>query len=220
MPHAKLTVTLPPAVWIGALSREFPEATFRVLSAVPRDDDGVGLVELSGADPAAVLAAMAEKPTVTAVEPIRRDDDTAVVQFETTEPLLLLSAQASGMPLSLPLDIGGGRASLEVTASRDRIAALGEALEELGLSYTLDGLYESVEAASPLSPTQRETLLAAVERGYYDTPRGISLTDLAEELDTANSSLSETLHRAEEAVVKAFVTDRLNADLDVDSAGH
>ena len=152
MPHAKLTVTLPPAVWIGALSREFPEATFRVLSAIPRDDDGVGLVELSGAGPAAVLASMAENPTVTAVEPVRRDDDTAVVQFETTEPLLLLSAQASGMPLSLPLDIGGGRASLEVTASRDRIAALGEALEELGLSCTLDGLYESVEAPRRCRP--------------------------------------------------------------------
>jgi hypothetical protein len=217
MPHAELTVTLPPAVWIGELSREFPEATFRVLSAISHGGDGVGLVEISGADPAAVLAAMAETPTVTAVEPIRRDDDTAVVQFETTEPLLLLSAQASGMPLSLPLDISDGRARLEVTASRDRIAALGEALEELGLSYTLDQLYESVEAASPLSPTQRETLLAAVERGYYDTPRGISLTELAEELDTAKSSLSETLHRAEEAVVKTFVADHLNADLDVDS---
>jgi hypothetical protein len=220
MAHAELTVTLPRAVWIGELSREFSEASFRVLSAVPRDGEGVGLVEISGADPAAVLAAMAEMETVTGVEPIRRDGDDAVVQFETTEPLLLLSAQASGMPLSLPLEISDGRARLAVTASRDRIAALGEALEELGLSYTLDRLYESVEDASPLSPTQRETLLAAVERGYYDTPRAVSLTELAEELDTAKSSLSETLHRAEEAVVKTFVADRLDADLDVDSPGH
>jgi hypothetical protein len=219
MPHAELTVTLPPAVWIGELSREFPEATFRVLSAVPHEGDGVGLVEVGGADPAAVLAAMAEKPAVSAVEPVRRDGDTAVVQFETTQPLLLLSAQASGMPLSLPVEISDGRAGLEVTASRDRIAALGEAFDELGLSYTLDRLYESVEAASPLSPTQRETLLAAVERGYYDTPREISLTELAEELDTAKSSLSETLHRAEEAVVKAFVADRLDADPDAASSG-
>jgi hypothetical protein len=220
MPHAELTVTLPPAVWIGELSREFPEATFRVLSAVPHEGDGFGLVEVGGADPAAVLAAMAEKPAVSAVEPVRRDGDTAVVQFETTQPLLLLSAQASGMPLSLPVEISDGRAGLEVTASRDRIAALGEAFDELGLSYTLDRLYGSVEAASPLSPTQRETLLAAVEAGYYDTPREVSLTELAEQLGTAKSSLSETLHRAEEAVVKAFVADRLDADLDVDSSGH
>ncbi|PSQ41125.1 helix-turn-helix domain-containing protein [Halobacteriales archaeon SW_12_71_31] len=220
MPYAELTVTLPSAVWIGALSREFSETTFRVLSAIPRDRDGVGLVEVSGTDPTAVLTAMSEKPTVTAAEVVHRNDDTAVVQFETTAPLLLSAAQASGMPLSLPLEISDGRAHVRVTASRDRIAALGEELEELELSYTLDRLYDSVTDTSPLSPTQREALLTAVERGYYDTPRDISLTELAEELNTAKSSLSGTLHRAEETVVKTFVTDRLDADVDMDSPSH
>jgi hypothetical protein len=214
MPHAELTVTLPPAVWIGELSREFPDATFRVLSAVPRDGEGFGLVEIRTADPGAVLAAMRGKGALTAMETIRRDDDGAVVQFETTEPLLLAPVQASGVPLSLPVDIEDGRARLELTASRDRIAALGERLDEFGLAYSLDRLYESVEAASPLTPTQRDLLLAALERGYYDTPRDITLSALADEVGMANSTVSEILHRAEEAVVKAFAADRLDADVD------
>jgi hypothetical protein len=214
MPHAELTVTLPPAVWIGELSREFPDATFRVLSAVPRGEEGFGLVEIRTADPGAVLAAMRGKGALTAMETIRRDDDGAVVQFETTEPLLLAPVQASGVPLSLPVDIEDGRARLELTASRDRIAALGERLDEFGLAYSLDRLYESVEAASPLTPTQRDLLLAALERGYYDTPRDITLSALADEVGMANSTVSEILHRAEEAVVKAFAADRLDADVD------
>jgi predicted DNA binding protein len=213
MPHAEVTVTLPPMVWIGALSREFPEDTFRVLSAVPRDEDGFGLVEIATDDAEAVLAAMAEKEAVTRMETIRQDEAGAVVQFETTQPLLLTSVQASGVPLSLPVEIQNGRALLELTASRDRIAALGEALDGLGLTYSLDRLYESVEAASPLTTKQRETLLAALERGYYDTPRGTTLTELADDLGMANSTLSEILHRAEESVVKAFVADRLDTDV-------
>jgi predicted DNA binding protein len=219
MPHAELTVTLPPAVWIGALSREFPDATFRVLSAVPREEEGFGLVEVRTDDPDGVLDAMEAAPGVTAIEPISREDDVIVLQFETSEPLLLASIQASGVPLSLPLDITNGRAQLEVTASRDRIAALGESFDDLGLVYSLDRLYESVEAASPLTDKQRETLLAALDRGYYDTPREVTLSELADELGMAASTTSEILHRAEESVVKAFVADRLDTDLDVQPPG-
>lgn len=219
MPHAELTVTLPPAVWIGDLSREYPDATFTVLSALPRDDEGFGLVEVSGGDLDAILAGMEAAESVTAVAPIRRDEDTVLVEFETTQPLLLTTVQASGVPLSLPLEITDGRATLELTASRDRIAALGSALDSMGLPYSLDKLYESVEAASPLTPNQREVLLTAVEHGYYDTPRGTTLTELAEELDLAKSTLSETLHRAEESVVKAFVADRLDTDIEVEPPG-
>lgn len=219
MPHAELTVTLPPAIWIGAVSREFPDATFRVLSAVPRDEDGFGLVDVRTADPDGVLAWLRDAPAVMAVEPIRQEADGVVIQFETSQPLLLASVQASGVPLSLPVDISDGRASLELTASRDRIAALGEAFDDLGVTYSLDRLYESVEAAAPLTEKQRETLLAALEHGYYDTPRTATLSELADELEMANSTLSELLHRAEESVIKAFVADRLDTDLDVEPPG-
>jgi predicted DNA binding protein len=219
MPHAELTVTLPPAVWIGAVSREFPDATFRVLSAVPRDEDGFGLVDIRTDDPDGVLAWMETADAVTAVEPIRQEADGVVIQFETSQPLLLASVQASGVPLSLPVEIQDGQAHLELTASRDRIAALGEAFDDLGVTYSLDRLYESVEAAAPLTEKQRETLLAALEQGYYDTPRDTTLSELADELGMANSTLSELLHRAEESVIKAFVADRLDTDLDVEPPG-
>lgn len=39
---------------------------------------------------------------------------------------------------------------------------------------------------------------AVIERGYYDTPRRCTLTELADELDLAKSTCSERLHRAEE----------------------
>jgi predicted DNA binding protein len=218
MPHAELTVTLPERVWIGAVSRAAPKATVRVLSAVPRPADGVALAAVEAPDPEAVLDRMAAAEGVTAVEPLDRDE-MPVVRFETTEPLLLAAVQAAGIPLSFPVEVRDGRAHLAVTAPRDRIAALGEALDDLGLAYSLDRLYASVDDATPLTDRQREALLAALEHGYYDTPRETTLSALAGELGVAKSTLSERLHRAEEAVVRTFVDSRLETELGTDRDG-
>lgn len=52
---------------------------------------------------------------------------------------------------------------------------------------------------------QREAIAAAVERGYYETPRRIDLTDLAATLDVPRSTLSYRLRRAEATLAREFV---------------
>lgn len=94
-----------------------------------------------------------------------------------------------------------------MTASHEHLSELGEQLRAFGLRFDVEYVHERVEAERLLSKRQREVLLAAVERGYYDTPRGCSLTELAEELGVAKSTCSETLHRVEEVVVKRFVRE-------------
>jgi predicted DNA binding protein len=141
-------------------------------------------------------------------------ENTAIVQFETSDPLLLLSIQESGAPLELPLTIQGGEAVLELTASRDRLSAFGQRLEAFGLSYTLDRVYDAVETPDLLTDQQRRLLVTAVEEGYYDTPRECTLTELAQVVGLAKSTASVTLHRAEERVLKEFAAERLDVTLD------
>lgn len=57
-----------------------------------------------------------------------------------------------------------------------------------------------------LPPEQQAAVEAAVEHGYYRTPRDISLTDLAETLDVSRSTLQYRLQRAEAWIVRSFVT--------------
>jgi predicted DNA binding protein len=214
MPYAKLTIDLPEAVWIGEVSREFPSATFRVLSAVPSGDAGFGLLEIEGESIPTVLDAIEDRAGISAVELMQRTEDTAVIQFETSEPLLLLSIQESGAPIELPLTIRDGKAVIELTASRDRLSEFGRQLEAFGMSYTLNRVYDAVDTPTLLTDQQRRLLVTAVELGYYDTPRECTLTELAEEVDLAKSTASVTLHRAEETVVKEFVAERLDVTLD------
>ena len=61
MPRAKLTLTIPEGVWIGDLSRDYPQARFRILSALPGEESGVGLLEVSAPDLVAVLREIDER---------------------------------------------------------------------------------------------------------------------------------------------------------------
>jgi hypothetical protein len=213
MPRAKLRVSLPEAAWIGALSRTQPAVTFRVLAALPTDDTGVGLVELTGPDLPAVVREMSERESILALDVLGESDDRMLVEFETTEPLLLFSVQESGVPLEPPIEIRDGEASVEVTATQDRLSAFGTQLEQFGMSFDVEYIRRGVESTEQLlTDSQRDLVLTAVERGYYDTPRECSLTDLADHLDMAKSTVSETLHRAESAIIKEFVAE-LEADI-------
>lgn len=211
MAEAKLRLTIPEGIWIGDVSRDHPETRVRVLAAIPDELTGVGLAEVTGPNVRAVLAAMQREDDVTGVDVLQERTDEALVQFETTDPLLLFPARGSGVPLQMPFDIQHGEAHWEVTAPNERLSALGEQLDEFGISFTVDYVHQHTASEQLLTDRQQELVDAAVELGYYDTPRGCSLTELANEVGIAKSTCSSTLHRAEERIVKAFVERRADA---------
>jgi predicted DNA binding protein len=58
-----------------------------------------------------------------------------------------------------------------------------------------------------LTPEQDAAVRAAVEHGYYQTPRDIETYELAEKLNLPGSTLSYRLRRAEARLAEAYVTD-------------
>ncbi|MFB6121392.1 MAG: helix-turn-helix domain-containing protein [Halobacteriaceae archaeon] len=205
MPRARLTLTIPEGAWIGDVSREYPSVRFRILAALADGGTGVGHAELSGPDLPDVVAAVHDREEVTALDLLHRHEDTALIQFETTTPLLLLAVQDSGIPLEMPFDIEGGEATWDVTAPRDSLSALGDQLDAFGVSFTVEHIRERIEPDPLLTDRQERLLRAAADHGYYDTPRECSLTELAEEVGIAKSTCSETLHRAESRIVTEFL---------------
>ena len=79
-----------------------------------------------------------------------------------------------------------------------------------GLSLELGHLREVGEwnaekpGTDPLSATEREVIEAAVERGYYETPRGTTVAELGEHLDVPRSTAQYRLQRAEGKLVTAY----------------
>jgi len=64
------------------------------------------------------------------------------------------------------------------------------------------------ERPSTLSPKQEAALTAAVEHGYYESPRELDVGELADHLDIPRSTLTYRLRRAEEQLAKRHVEKR------------
>lgn len=205
MPQANLTITIPNGIWIGDVSRAHPNASIRILSALTGEDAGVGLAEITASDLQDVVADIQDSASVTELEILQQYENTVLVQFETTMPLLLLPVQDSGVPLTMPFTIENGQAEWDITAPQHRLSELGTQLDEFGIPFTVNEVHQNIEPTQLLTDRQLRLVNAAVEHGYYDTPRRCSLTDLAEELELAKSTCSETLHRAEEKIIKQFI---------------
>jgi predicted DNA binding protein len=64
-------------------------------------------------------------------------------------------------------------------------------------------------AAGPdgLPSEQAAGLRAAVEHGYYETPRAVDVGELAEHLDVPRSTLTDRLRRAEAGLARRYVAD-------------
>lgn len=95
MARTRLSITLPDGVWIEEVSTAHPEADFDVLAAMPGDgeDAGFGVVRIDAPDVESILAEMRAADDLTSLSVLQRDDGRVIVQFETTEPLILLSAR-------------------------------------------------------------------------------------------------------------------------------
>lgn len=207
MPYAKLSITIPESVWVSEVTRAYPHTTFRVVAATANDDAGVARIEIRGDEHATVCEEIRTYEAVTDVTTLETDAGLCSVQVETTDPLMLTMLQDSGVPLELPFEVTDGELVLEVMAPHRTLSELGDTLDEFGIQYSVERIQHDVELETLLTDRQRWVLDAAINRGYYDTPRRTTLVDLAADLDIAKSTCSEILHRAEERVLKAYRSD-------------
>lgn len=77
------------------------------------------------------------------------------------------------------------------------------------IEVTLEAITEYNPAVrgplATLTDRQLETLRLAVERGYYESPRGVTAADLADELGCSRGAVSEHLRKAERYVLSDLV---------------
>ena len=213
MPRAKLRISIPDTTWIHDVSVKYPETIFRVIAVMSGEGSGIALLEIRTPDPVPVIAAIERRDDVTDFDLLWKRDETTTVQVETTDPLLLFPILKAGIPLQTPFEITDGTATWEITTSSERLSGLGEGLDEAGVEFDIDFVHD--EPSDPteglLTDRQREVLLAAIEQGYYDTPRRTTLTEVSESLDVSKATGSDVLHRVEGKVLKWFVEEYLTS---------
>ncbi len=161
------------------------------------------LVWAEGGDFEAFEAALADDPTVT---PPRQ-----TMNFVSRRLYVLELTEEGRQTCIYPLMVDEGGLVREMTATSDgwrlRVALpdrralthLHRFCRESGIDFDLRRLYvradETGVSAYGLSPKQRDLLLQAFEAGYFEVPRKITLSELADEFGVSNQALSERLRR-------------------------
>ncbi|MCU4924772.1 helix-turn-helix domain-containing protein [Halobacteria archaeon AArc-dxtr1] len=91
-------------------------------------------------------------------------------------------------------------------SERERVSDLYESLraaETRPRIVRLVDLDTAVSSRAGLTPQQHETLVAAIDHGYFEIPRETSMQELSDELGISHQALSERLRRAYRSIVAA-----------------
>lgn len=94
---------------------------------------------------------------------------------------------------------------------RRDIAAFRERCQELGISIKLTKLHALTpidsETEAELTDTQQEALVLAYERGYFNTPRDVTMADLGGELGISQQAVASRLRRGISSILGNTLTE-------------
>ena len=203
----RLHVPLPESTWIAKFSRTYPEVEIEVLSRldlgrtrslteIRLHSDGTNLPadELRGLSQVDEVEELEGGPTEVHLRVIHRTSEFVPIFRD----LRLMRR--------FPFSIRAGAASWVVVASKARLQQLLSRLRERVPSATLESVRHA-DTAGPfglLTPRQGDLLRRAMAAGYFEVPRKITLTALAERFDLAPSSLSEALAIVEKKLLEQW----------------
>ncbi len=187
---------------LAMVFEQLPEATVELESAVCRTRP---CLWLSNADPTAASTAFEADPTVEAHDLIVEASDRVLYDVTFTEETATLCDRLLVDGGSL-LEAWGTDGWWQVRvrySDRDMLCTVHDRLVDNGITVDLrrvTDVSKTAKAESQLTPEQREALEAALEHGYFEIPREISMEDLATELGISHQALSERLRRAYETL--------------------
>lgn len=197
-----LQVQTPECAWCRHASTHHPNVRFNVTSYYSRPNgSAIEVVEMTGQGWATAVEEIRQFPGVEEVEVLDESDQSGRVRIAASGCFLPAAIEASGVLPQLPFEVAGGCDKWLIISPKDKAREFYEQLRKDGVN--VDIVFSGEYAPeSKLTPRQQEILAFAIQHGYYDYPRRITLTKLAEKMGLAKSTLSQALMVVESEVVK------------------
>lgn len=205
-------ITIPTADFpLGrALAPAGEDARFELGRMIPTSDRIVPFLFVENADIHALEARLADDDTIGTVALVDDFDGQALFRLEWPTGTDGFIHAVNAHEAAILEGIGTNERwefQLRFPDSAD-IGGFSADCENAGIDIGLRRLYQPNEPpveSSGLTPTQRETLLTALETGYFAIPRRITGEELAAELGVSDQAVSERLRRAQTAVFTALL---------------
>jgi hypothetical protein len=189
------------------MAEAFPDTVIRFLANYPTDDGVRSVMEVRTTEPDRFVETARAHWEMGTIEVLHRDDETVVLTIEGEPPEGYFVSDDIEYHPTTPVVAREGYLFIEFVIPESKMKAMWASLDERNIDYQVLSITDGYNVLDSLTARQREILTVAIERGYYDSPRGCSLTDLADELAVNKSVISGVLHRAEGEIIKDAIGD-------------
>ena len=206
--------TIPAAEFpLGSVFESLPDVTIELERVIPVESRTVPYLWVHGPTKGDIESAFAGHPAIEEITLVESIGDEHLLRVEwrpTTNGILQAILDADVTLLSATGTATQWRFEIRAEDHR-QIAAFEEACQADGLPIELV-LLQPVDPEWELNPVgltekQREALAVAFRRGYFSSPREVTLEDIAEELGISRQSLSSRVRRGLYHVLEATLEE-------------
>lgn len=193
---------------LGSSFRDLSGVAVELERIIPTTKAVVPYLWVRKVDPAEIEAALEDHRATQRVTVVESIEDRHLLRVDwnpSYEGFLEIMVEADVVLLSAR----GTAAEWEFTIRGDdheSISGFQTYCHDAGIPIELMSLSElsagELENEYDLTETQREALILAYERGYFDSPRESSLEEIAEELDISRQALASRLRRGHRQLIK------------------
>ncbi|GAB3672188.1 helix-turn-helix domain-containing protein [Halopiger thermotolerans] len=167
---------------------------------------------VSGGDHDEFEAAFENDETVTNVAPIDEVDDARLYRAEWTQNVESIVYAYVELGATILQAIGRDE-NWELRMrfdDRESLSKFQTYCEDNGIAFDLNRIQDQEQpmasAQYDLTTKQRETLVTALEEGYYEVPQAVSMTELADRMGVSQQALSKRFHAAHENLITSTLT--------------
>lgn len=200
--------TVPPEAFpFGKTLAAMPDAEIEVDQIIPTDESALPFFWVRGCEPDAFMEHAEAEPEVRDTRKLESVKDTALFRAEW-RPNTAIVGGLRDLNATIVESIGTANSwRFEVrTENREAFTRFREVFVTEGVPVDLVRVYDLEDLLTEddfsLTENQREVLLAALEAGYFDTPRGTTQEELAGEFDVSPRAVSERLRRGTRNLVE------------------
>jgi len=207
---AHVKVELPGEVWITEASKNFPTVKFEIQTLLPISLSGESgsiinnaLVKIQSVEWPKIIPLIEKHPSVISLNKWEETDTDVLINVKSKDTFILRSLIQSECILKYPILVQSGISTWELISPRKKIDSLLELFEEMGIVYSISSIGALKKEEDSVALTKRQELVRekAMALGYYELPRRITLTQLADKLDIAKSTLSGILRRISKKLI-------------------
>ena len=199
---ARIKIKFPDKIWISEIFRKFNDVKMEISYFLPYDLEksiGNSIIEIWHYDLDSIINLIKNHESIFEFSILERVENKVKINVKTKDPYLLYGIIKCGVLVNFPVRVKEGYAYWKLISSRNRIDKLLTLFENRGIDFELlrigNSPYDIDESASNLSFEQAKILEQAINSGFFEIPRLISLEELANKLGKSKSALSVMLRK-------------------------